>query len=81
MRQFIGLQSEIAFQAIYKGAPDYRSALAMYEELGFTISGLVPIHEIHFPDLAEMDVIMVRSDLVRRRQSESADHSSGGSTK
>jgi len=81
IRQFLGLQSEIAFQTIYKGAPDYRSALATYEGLGFTISGLVPIHEVHFPDLVEMDVIMVRSDLVGRRQPEATEPSGGELTK
>jgi FkbM family methyltransferase len=63
--EFVGLQSEIAFQTIYDGAPDYLSALDFYQSAGFVISRLVPIHEIHFPQLVEMDVIMVRSDLAK----------------
>jgi hypothetical protein len=62
LSQFVGLQSEISFQTIYDGAPDYLSALNFYQSSGFTISRLVPIHEIHFPELVEMDVIMIRSD-------------------
>jgi len=81
IRQFLGLQSEIAFQTRYEGAPDYRSALTTYQDLGFTISGLVPIHEIHFPELVEMDVIMVRSDLIKRRQPEPTDFSRSALTK
>ncbi|HTW70564.1 MAG TPA: hypothetical protein VME47_11800, partial [Acetobacteraceae bacterium] len=59
----------------------YRSALTTYQDLGFTISGLVPIHEIHFPELVEMDVIMVRSDLIKRRQPEPTDFSRSALTK
>jgi FkbM family methyltransferase len=63
LSEFIGLQSEVAFQTIYDGAPDYATAINFYQSAGFTLSRLVPVHEIHFPQLVEMDVIMVRSDL------------------
>ena len=66
LREFVGLQSEIAFQTIYDGAPNYLSALAFYQSFGFVISRIVPIHEIHFPELVEMDVIMIREDLIKR---------------
>lgn len=62
IREFVGLQSEIAFRNIYEKAPDFVTALSHYQSLGFSLSRLVPIHELHFPDLVEMDVIMVRSD-------------------
>ena len=62
LREFVGLQSEISFQPLYEGAPDYISALRFFEQSGFVISRLIPIHELHFPELVEMDVIMVRSD-------------------
>jgi hypothetical protein len=65
--EFVGLQSEIAFQNIYEESPDYISSIRTYQDLGFTISRLVPIHDLHFPDLVEMDIIMIRSDLVIRR--------------
>jgi FkbM family methyltransferase len=63
LREFVGLQSEIAFQTIYDGAPDWQTALRFYESSGFVLSRLVPIHELHFPQLVEMDAIMVRGDL------------------
>jgi FkbM family methyltransferase len=66
LREFVGLQSEIAFQTIYDGAPDYLSAFELYQSYGFVISRLVPIHEVHFPELVEMDVIMIRGDLIKR---------------
>jgi FkbM family methyltransferase len=67
LSEFVGLQSEIAFKTIYDGGPNYRTSLDFYQSAGFTISHLVPIHEIHFPQLVEMDVIMVRSDLAQPR--------------
>jgi hypothetical protein len=66
LSEFVGLQSEIAFQNIYDGAPDYLSALKFYESSGFVLSRLVPIHEAHFPELVEMDAIMIRQNLVKR---------------
>lgn len=67
LAEFVGLQSEIAFQTIYEGAHDYLSALHFYQSAGFLISRIVPIHEIHFPELVEMDVIMIRNDLTKSR--------------
>ncbi len=64
LRDFVGLQSEVAFQTLYEDAPDYRSAIDFYEAAGFRLSRLVPIHELHFPTLVEMDAIMVRDDLI-----------------
>jgi FkbM family methyltransferase len=63
LSEFLGLQSEIAFQTIYEGAPDFAVALSFYRDAGFTLSRLVPIHEVHFPELVEMDVIMVRTSV------------------
>jgi FkbM family methyltransferase len=63
LREFVGLQSEIAFQPLYQGAPDYRAAIEYFQEAGFVLSGLFPIHDVHFPELVEMDCVMVRRDL------------------
>jgi hypothetical protein len=35
LTEFVGLQSEIAFQTIYEGTPDYLSALGLYRSAGF----------------------------------------------
>jgi FkbM family methyltransferase len=64
LKEFVALQSEIAFQTLYQGAPDYRTAIDYFQQAGFVLSRLVPIHEIHFPELVEMDCIMVRRDLI-----------------
>jgi FkbM family methyltransferase len=62
--QFVGLQSELAIRKIYSEATDFRDALTFYEELGFTLSALVPNNGGHFPALVEMDCIMARRDLM-----------------
>lgn len=59
LNSFVGLQSEVAFHNIYQGAPTYQEAIGYYEQAGFALSRLVPIHELHFPDLVEMDAVMV----------------------
>lgn len=67
IRDFVGLQSEIAFQSIYDNSPNYITSIKEYEGKGFVLGRLIPIHDIHFPELVEMDVIMVRSDLVKKQ--------------
>lgn len=66
MREFIGLQSELAVKKIYDTSVDFREALVIYENHGFTLSAIVPNNAGHFPLLIEMDCIMVRSDLISR---------------
>lgn len=63
-RNFVGLQSELSFESIYEGVPDYRQALDTYSQNGFHLGALVPNTAGHFPRLIEMDAIMVRSDLL-----------------
>jgi hypothetical protein len=58
LREFVGLQSELAIQRIYANAPSYQESLAYYESQGFVLSALVPNNEGHFPDLIEIDCIM-----------------------
>ena len=67
LTEFVGLQSEIAFQTIYEGTPDYLSALGFYQSAGFFISRIVPINQANFPEVVEMDVIMIRNDFARPR--------------
>jgi FkbM family methyltransferase len=49
LSRFVGLQSEIAFQPTYAGAPDYRTALDFYAAAGFVLTRLVPINDVSFP--------------------------------
>lgn len=60
---FVGLQSELAFESLYDGSPDFAAALSHYRARGFTLSALVPNNAGHFPRLLEMDCIMIRADL------------------
>jgi FkbM family methyltransferase len=61
LRQFVGLQSELAIKRIYAGAPNYEEALTFYRRNGFTLSALVPNNFGHFPHLIEIDCIMFRA--------------------
>ncbi|WP_144630808.1 FkbM family methyltransferase [Bordetella genomosp. 13] len=65
VRDFVGLQSELAIAKLYADSVDFREAIAVYEQHGFTLSALVPNNAGHFPILVESDCIMVRSDLAK----------------
>jgi FkbM family methyltransferase len=60
LKEFIGLQSELAIKRIYADAPGYEEALTFYRENGFTLSAFVPNNLGHFPYLIETDCIMFR---------------------
>lgn len=65
VREFVGLQSELAIAKLYADSVDFREAITEYERHGFTLSALVPNNAGHFPILVETDCIMVRSDLAK----------------
>jgi FkbM family methyltransferase len=60
LRDFVGLQSELAIRRLYEGAPSYDEALQFYRDRGFELSALVPNNLGHFPRLLEIDCIMFR---------------------
>ncbi|MFY8019119.1 MAG: FkbM family methyltransferase [Inhella sp.] len=64
VKEFIGLQSEMAVAKLYADSVDFRDALRVYEQSGFVLSAFVPNNAGHFPRLIETDCIMVRADLV-----------------
>lgn len=64
MPLFVGLQSELAVANLYDSSVDFREALTVYQELGFTLTALVPNNAGHFPRLLEVDCIMIRNDLI-----------------
>lgn len=64
VREFIGLQSELAVKKLYEDSVDFRDAISVYEKCGFELSAFVPNNAGHFPRLVEVDCIMVRSDLM-----------------
>jgi len=61
VREFVGLQSELAYHRAYAGAPGFAEALQVYEAGGFRLSALVPNTAGHFPDLHEVDCILYRA--------------------
>jgi len=67
VREFVGLQSELAIARLYTDSVDFREAISVYESHGFTLSAVVPNNSGHFPILVEMDCIMVRSDLAKTK--------------
>jgi FkbM family methyltransferase len=64
MPRFLGLQSELAVARLYDSSADFRESLTAYEEMGFTLTSLVPNNAGNFPRLLEIDCIMIRSDLL-----------------
>jgi FkbM family methyltransferase len=66
LQQFVGFQSELAIKKIYEASEDFKRALAIYADLGFELSALVPNNAGHFPMLIEIDCIMIRRDLAER---------------
>jgi FkbM family methyltransferase len=61
LREFVGLQSELAILPIYAEAPTYQAAIAFYETQGFQLTAFVPNNDGHFPFLIETDCIMFNS--------------------
>ena len=58
-----GLQSEVAFQQIYAGVPNYREALKTFEDAGFAVTGLFPVkRDRKSLRMIEMDCVMRRVD-------------------
>jgi FkbM family methyltransferase len=64
LRNFIGIQTELAIKRLYDGAPEFVDALEYIRSMGFELSALVPNNEGHFPQLIEIDAILIRKDLM-----------------
>lgn len=68
LREFVGLQSELAIRHFYANSPSYIEAIQFYEDRGFVLSAFVPNNAgtwtwtCSFPYLIEMDCIMFRTD-------------------
>jgi FkbM family methyltransferase len=65
LREFVGLQSELAVKRLYEDSPSFEEALDFYRRRGFELSALVPNNFGHFPRLLEIDCIMFRNDLAQ----------------
>lgn len=61
----LGLQTEASVRPLYEGMPDYRTAIAEVETLGFRLSAIFPVNpDKHFPELIEFDCHLVAGALV-----------------
>lgn len=63
LREFRGLQTELAIKRLYEGAPTFDECIRYYQSMGFELSALVPNNAGHFPVLLEVDGLFVRADL------------------
>lgn len=62
--EFVGFQSELSVKRIYEKTPLLSEAILEYCARGFDVSALVPNNAVGFPQLIEIDCIMIRRDLV-----------------
>jgi hypothetical protein len=56
------IQSEISFQPIYSGMPNFIETISEYERLGFEISGVFPVSRDGSLRLIEADCVMINND-------------------
>jgi FkbM family methyltransferase len=59
----LGLQSEIALRPIYEKMPNYLTSLTKLNELGFSITSLVPVSRDSDLRVIEFDCFLVRTEL------------------
>lgn len=62
--QFVGLQSELAIKKLYQESVDFREAISYFEQLGFTLGSLVPNNGGYFPEMIEIDCIMINKQRI-----------------
>jgi FkbM family methyltransferase len=64
LRNFVGIQTELAVKRLYDGTPNFIGAIEYFRSMGFELSALVPNTVGQFPQLIEIDAILIRSDLI-----------------
>lgn len=63
IKEFVGLQSEVALLRLYEGSPGMGEALAEYERRGFEITGMYPVtREDATGRIVEFDCVMMRAE-------------------
>ncbi len=67
VREFVGMQSEVALMRIYEGMPRLPEALSLYEASGFEVTALYPVsRETATARVLEFDCVMVRAEAAPR---------------
>lgn len=64
IKEFIGLQSELSIKKLYENSVNFKEAITLYEDCGFSLSSFIPNNPGFFPQLIEIDCLMVRNDLM-----------------
>ena len=67
LKKFLSIQSEIAFQQIYSNAPTFEMMSDYLKARGFILSRLVPMQDVHFPELVEMDAVFIRAEFAKAK--------------
>ncbi|WP_234312084.1 FkbM family methyltransferase [Streptomyces griseus] len=63
VKEFVGLQSEVAVLRLYEGSPAMGEAVATYEAGGFGITGMYPVtREANTGRVIEFDCVMMRAE-------------------
>lgn len=68
IRQFVAFQSELSVKRLYADSIRMDEALTEYRGYGFSVGALLPNNAGHFPDLIEIDCVMIRDDLTKARE-------------
>lgn len=68
IREFVGMQSEVALMQIYEGMPRMDEAIRTYEADGFEVTGMYPVtREERTGRVLEFDCVMARADALPAR--------------
>jgi FkbM family methyltransferase len=66
LTQLVAFQSELALKRLYDGAPLLEDALRSYRQFGYDVSALHANNTGFFPDLIEINCVMIRRDVMTR---------------
>ena len=61
MSRIFLLQSEISFQPVYDGIPDYKTSLLKFTNSGYFVTGIFPVSRGKDLSMIEADVVVARS--------------------
>jgi hypothetical protein len=64
IKKLVAFQSELSVKRLYESSLHMEDVLKIYRNFGFDVSAFIPNNGGHFPDLIEIDCIMIRKDLV-----------------
>ena len=68
IKEFVGIQSEVALLRLYEGSPGMSEALTEYERRGFEITGMYPVtREDSTGRIVEFDCVMMRAEAAPAR--------------